>query len=674
MKEGILDYTKYRLKPPDELARLVEGVDRIRVVHCQKCFRPYREDKEPECLSLAELLGPASHKLAGCTQVDFLCQPSHAPDKFSFLEERGEADAAIGVIACGLGVQLVARLFPGTRVLALTDTIPRGGNATCVTAYHGIALGAEKCAACDQCYLDLTGGICPVVNCAKSLLNGPCGGAREGRCEVDPERNCAWIDIYERLGKQGRTFSGAVINRDFNRFAVEEREEVSRRQRERREEGFFGGVYPREEKEKTAGIAVVPFPEPPEAVIFLSQHVGSRAKPLVKEGDRVKRGQKLGEATGFISVPVHASVSGQVVALEERTHPAFQKPSLAVVIANDRQNRLDESVQPFSGWEKASGREVAAYLQEKGLVGLGGAAFPSHVKLLPPKPLDTLLINGCECEPFLNADNRLMIESPREVLAGVMLLRKILEVDEVVIGVEENKPEAIASLRENLGDFPGFTLQVLKTKYPQGAERMLVKRTLSRAVPEGGLPLEVGVAVFNVGTALAAYRAVFHGLPLIERVITLTGGDKGAAAAGNFLVKIGTPLKEIMAFVMGRETAALPAGFQVKMGGPMMGVLQQDIDSATVKGTTGFTVLNSPAVELSADRECIKCGRCVEVCPMELYPLHYARYGQREQWDECRKHKVKNCIECGCCDYVCSSKIALTDLIRKAKKNVDNQD
>jgi len=292
------------------------------------------------------------------------------------------------------------------------------------------------------------------------------------------------------------------------------------------------------------------------------------------------------------------------------------------------------------------------------------------VKLSPPKPVDTLVVNGCECEPYLNADNRVMIERPEDILKGIKIVQRVLGVQNIIIGVEENKPEAIEKLKGS-GSFPGVTVTSLKTKYPEGAERMLVKKLLDRDVPAGGLPLDVGVVVLNVSTILAIYEAIYEGLPLIQRVITISG--EGLKRKGNFIIKIGTALQDIIDLCFDGDRKKLFEKCQIKMGGPMMGILQEDLNSAVIKGTTGFTILAKYPVQLSEERECIKCGRCVEVCPMELYPLYYAYYGKKEMWEEALKYDVENCIECGCCDYICSSKINLLSFIKKAKRYAHNK-
>jgi len=412
------------------------------------------------------------------------------------------------------------------------------------------------------------------------------------------------------------------------------------------------------------------FPEPETVVIFLAQHAGRRAEPLVKSGDRVRVGQKIGEATAFISAPVHSSVSGKVISLQERVHPASQEKDLAIIIENNGENQLDPSIQPAGNFEELTAQTLLKIIREKGLVGLGGAMFPTYVKLSSPKPIDTLIINGCECEPYLNSDNRVMIEYPQEIFTGIRIVEKILGINKIFLGVEENKAEAIKNLTDFSNKPSNLEIISLKTKYPQGAEKMLIKRILGREVPERGLPLDVGVVVLNVSTVFAIYQAVIRGVPLTQRIITVCG--EGLSKPGNYLMKIGTSFKDIVDYCfVGGEREFLKDN-QLKMGGPVMGISQLSLDTNVIKGTTGLTVLRKYPLGVSPERDCIKCGRCVEVCPVELYPLYYAFYGKRGEWAKAVEYKVEDCIECGCCEYICSSKISLLSFIKKEKQYASN--
>ncbi|MBE0431558.1 MAG: electron transport complex subunit RsxC [Dehalococcoidia bacterium] len=662
-----MDYTKFRLKPDREVREVLEQTNRMFVVSCGKCYKTFeREEGDEQYSHVLEVLGEDGSKAAGHLTIDFLCNEVLSEKKISGLDLSG-CDS-IGVISCGLGIQFVARLVDGMPVYALADSLPHSLNYPAEVGYHGISLEEEKCAACGQCYLNLTGGICPITNCAKALLNGPCGGATAGKCEVNSSVDCAWVRIYERLeSRREPSASEYVPPRDHSRPSWKLENDLSLQNRMLRGEGFYGGVHPLEHKEATADRRIESFPEPRTAIIFLCQHAGKRARPLVEVGYRVKVGQKIGEADGFVSASIHSSISGKVVAIEERPYPAAPTNELAVVIENDGKNELDPGIQPREDFDELSKEALLEIIKQSGIVGLGGAMFPTHVKLSPPKPVDTLLVNGCECEPYLNADNRLMIEHPQEILAGLRIVQKILGVDRVLVGVEENKPEAIAALSGFAESSPSVEIVCLKTKYPQGAERALIKRLTGRVVPPPprGLPFDTGVIVSNVATLFAVYQAVVKGLPLFQRVITVSG--EGLTRPGNYLVKIGTPIRDIIEHCYGNNVDGLLEEYDVKMGGQIMGIPQANMDSSVVKGTTGLTVVRKYPVAVSEERDCIKCGRCVEVCPMQLYPLFYGYYGKKGELARAIEHKVEECVECGCCEFICAAKIALLSFIRQEK-------
>ena len=665
LETNLVDYTKFRLKPEEEIREIFRGVNHIFILWCSKCYKKFEEESQEEYDELLGILGEDSKKIVGQIKIDFLCNNFLSKKKILSLNF-SDCDS-VGVISCGLGVQFVAQVLEEKAVYTLADSVPQSGNAASEVGYHGVSLEKEKCAGCSQCYLNLTGGICPVINCAKGLLNGPCGGAKDGKCEVNPDLDCAWEKIYERVKKQGKGLTLESIQiRDYSKPLLKLKGELSLQNQTLREESFYGGLYPSEKKEETEDKKIENFPEPKVVTIFLSQHTGRKARSLVKLGDKVKMGQKIGEADGFISAPIHSSISGTVISLKEQIHPVSQTKDLAVIIENDGKNQLHFLIQPRKDFENLTKEDLLKIIGEKGIVGLGGAMFPTHVKLSSPKPIDTLIINGCECEPYLSCDNRIMIEHPKEIFTGIRIASKILGVKKIFIGVEDNKPEALASLKDSLDRPSSLEIISLKTKYPQGAEKMLIKKITNREVPEKGLPLDVGVVVLNVGTVLAIYEAVVEDLPLIQRVVTISG--ENLSREGNYLVRIGTPFKDIIQYCFGEEGKELLERYELKMGGPMMGVSQINWNSALIKGTTGLTFLKKYPIEASPERDCIRCGRCVEVCPMELYPLYYAFYGKKEEWGKAKEYKVENCIECGCCEFICSSKIPLLSFIKKEKQ------
>jgi len=421
-----------------------------------------------------------------------------------------------------------------------------------------------------------------------------------------------------------------------------------------------GGIHPPEEK-NTKDLPIKQAREPKKVVIPLQQHTGVPCQPLVKVGEEVKVGQKIGEINAFVSAPVHSSVSGKVLAIEPHPHPAGGIVP-AIIIESDGENTLSEEVKPQANPENLTPEEIKKIIHEAGIVGLGGAAFPTHVKLSPPKEkkINALILNGAECEPYLTADYRLMVERPGEIISGMKLLMKALGVEKGFIGIEDNKPEAIEKLRaksEELGE--KIEIVELKTKYPQGSEKHLIKAILDREVPSGGLPLDVGVVVNNVGTAFAVYEAVVKGSPLIKRAVTVSGD--GIKEPQNLEVKIGALFQDLI-----EQSGGFNGQPQrVIMGGPLMGIAQYTTEVPVVKGTTGILVFKDNGVIQS--RPCIRCGKCIDVCPMYLMPTMYALLVEHKKWEEVEKYNILDCIECGCCAYVCPSKIPLVHYIKYGK-------
>ena len=649
------DLTKYRLKPKEELAGVLRGTDDIFVIACGKCFKEYSAGDEPECDLFTAVAEAEGKNVTGAVVLDFLCNKPQTVRKLKDAIPAGTK--SVFVISCGLGVQTIADIA-GLPAYAACDSVG-------VRGQHGMALTGKICGACAQCYLNLTGGICPVADCSKSLLNGQCGGAKEGRCEVDPEKDCAWEKIQRRLAKTGRLWElrrQPVQLRDWSKADHRSITEYVKSIREKRLDGFYGGVHPAERKDMSGHGGLRRFPAPEVVVIPLSMHTGRPAEPIVREGDYVKVGRKIGEQAGFISAPVHSGVSGEVIAVEERKHPVTGQRGLSVVIRNDGLDLIDDSVTPNRDIEELSADEIIGIVREKGIVGMGGAGFPAYVKLRPGKPIEAVLLNGCECEPMLCADHQVMLCFPDEVIYGLRAMMKAVSAPRGVIVVEDNKPDAAGLLREKARPFDNIEVVTVRTKYPQGAEKMLVKRILGRSVPRGGLPADAGAVVSNVSTSKAIADAIMTGMPLVERVVCVTGERIARPCSG--IVKIGTPLRAVIdqcGGITGDDDVT------VKTGGPMMGVTQDDPDVPVIKATNGIIAF---ATDHVTPAECIRCGRCVDVCPMELLPLRIARYPEESDAEKLAGLDIMDCIECRCCEFICSSKIPLVSKIREGKAAV----
>lgn len=407
--------------------------------------------------------------------------------------------------------------------------------------------------------------------------------------------------------------------------------------------------------------------EPRLVVIHLSQHLGAPCRPLVQKGSRVEVGQKLGDSDARIAAPVHASVSGQVVAVEPRLHPVLGRPELAVVIESDGEGRVYPGIQPPPGIEELDSPAIRSIIRDAGLVGLGGAAFPTAVKVtpLPDKPIDTFILNGAECEPFLTDDYRLMVEEAPTIILGMKALMKAIPVSRGYIGIEDDKPEAISAMMKAAASEPGLEVMVLKTRYPQGAEKQLVKAILGRRVPPPpGLPLDVGVVVNNVGTAHALAVTLKTGMPLVERVVTVTGS--AIAIPSNLRAKLGTLFSDLILECGGYS---VPPG-KLVMGGPMMGVAQHTAEVSVIKATSGILALAGDEAWHGDPTPCIRCARCVDVCPMELLPVFIGAYAERGQWETTDRYHAVDCLECGLCSYICPARRPLVQTIRLAKNQI----
>ncbi len=417
-------------------------------------------------------------------------------------------------------------------------------------------------------------------------------------------------------------------------------------------------------KEATENKAILVMGAPPVVTIPMQQHIGAPCEPIVAVGDHVKIGQKIGESKKYVCAPIHASVSGRVTAVEPRSLLNGQKV-MSVVIENDGQE--EQLTNSPSDVKKMSPKAIREAVKEAGIVGMGGAGFPTHIKLDPPKPVDTILINGAECEPYLTCDHRLMVEKPAELVGGLRAIMKAAGASRGIIGIEGNKPDAVAILKETIKDDPDLSIVVLQVRYPQGAEKQLIKAVLNREVPSGALPCEVGCVVNNVHTAIAVYQALTEGVPSYERVVTISGG--AVLDPRNVLVRIGTPVQALLDYCGGLmgEPAVIVSG------GPMTGPPVVNLEGPVVKNLSGILALTPEEVDFDENRPCIRCARCVNACPMGLAPNMLGLYSDKGLYDEAAKIGLRDCIECGLCSYVCPSRRALVTWIKSGKAGLAAQ-
>ena len=425
---------------------------------------------------------------------------------------------------------------------------------------------------------------------------------------------------------------------------------------------FRHGIHPPEAKELTRALPIRRMPFPDEVVLPLRQHAGKPARLCVKVGDHVERGDQVGEADGFVSVPIHASAAGTVAAVEWWPHPDGSMAE-SVRLRVDRFAPQVARPRLVPHWEGLTPAQVVAAVQEAGVVGLGGAAFPTHVKLAPPKDLTvhTLIINGAECEPYLTSDHRIMVEFPGRVHFGIRVMLHAMNAKRCVIGVEKNKPDAIAALQATIPPDLDVRVLPLTVKYPQGAEKMLVKSVAGVEVPSGKLPVTVGVVVQNVGSVAAIAEVFETGLPLIERIVTVSG--HGLRRPANLIVPVGTKLKDVLAQCDGVS----PEAAEVIVGGPMMGLAQANLDAPVIKGTTGIVVLTGRETRGVAIYPCIHCGRCLDACPVFLNPSLLGDLARTNRYEEMAAHHLADCMLCGSCAYVCPSNIPLSQMFQAGK-------
>ena len=429
---------------------------------------------------------------------------------------------------------------------------------------------------------------------------------------------------------------------------------------------FPGGIHPHEfgqGKSATNGQPSRSAQPPQRVAISMAQHIGAPCNPLVKPGQRVLMGQKIGEPRGFMGASVHSSVSGTVKALETR-FMAGGGSAQVVVIENDFQDEWDPDIVPCQDPDSMSREELTAYVREKGIVGLGGAAFPTSIKLATPpdKPIDYVIVNGAECEPFLTSDHRMMLENPEGVVDGLNWAMKISGARTGIIAVEQNKPDAIAALEQAVTGTP-YTVQPLMVKYPQGGEKQLIQAVTGRQVPSGKLPMDAGCIVMNVSTAAALSNAFKTGRPITERIVTITGDIPQPA---NLTARIGTAIGELI-----DQCGGLPADtLKVIAGGPMMGLALSSMATPVVKATGGVLIINRAHGKVAPESNCIRCGRCVEACPIHLMPLRLNELILHDRFDQAEAANALDCIECGSCSYVCPAKRELALSIRMGKREI----
>ena len=432
-------------------------------------------------------------------------------------------------------------------------------------------------------------------------------------------------------------------------------------------QAFFGGVHPNDMKAATNEKAIEKLAPPAQVVIPMSQHIGAPCKPLVAVGDKVKVGQRIGEPGGFVSAPIHASVSGTVVAVEPRPY-SMGGTMLSVVIENDFEDTLSEEVKAPDNVDALTPEQMAELVKNAGIVGMGGATFPTHVKISSGfGKVDTVIINAAECEPYITGDHRTILERPEELLGGCRLLAKMFGLDKVHIGIETNKQNAIDLLNKLVAETKApVVVDALHCRYPQGAEKQLCQAITGKQVPSGALPSEIGCAVFNVNTTCAIFRAVTQGMPVVSKVVTVSGS--GVIEPKNVECPIGTPVSNLFDACGGLKDET----FKLVMGGPMMGLAQYTTEVSVGKGTGAMLAFAESEEQTVAQPHCIRCGKCVGACPMRLEPVYLYMYEEKNMLEELEAAHVLDCIECGACTYTCPARLHLTHSCRVGKQKINN--
>lgn len=430
---------------------------------------------------------------------------------------------------------------------------------------------------------------------------------------------------------------------------------------------FKGGIHPDDGKEYTKDIPIRAVDGASEHVFPLQQHIGAPLSPLVGVGDRVRVGEKIADSDAFVSAPLHSSISGTVKAVENRLHPNGVQ-TMSIVVENDGSYELDEKVKPAGELCDLSPEDIRRIVREAGIVGMGGAGFPTHVKITPPKDkkIEYVIVNGAECEPYITSDHRTLLEQPEMVLFGLKALMRVFGIDEGYIAIEQNKPDAILLVEEYLAktEYAGMKLCEMRTKYPQGAEKQLIYAVTGREVPSGRLPADVGVVVVNVDTAAAIATAIKTGMPSIKRIVTVSGGAVSEPA--NLEVRLGASFE----YVFDKAGGFSKEPKKIIMGGPMMGQAQESLDVPIVKGTSAILAFDNAPSLYNEHEACIRCGKCVSVCPMRLMPLYLKMYAQKGDWEMCERYHALDCMECGACSYICPGKQHPLQSIRTAKQKL----
>ncbi|NLC49676.1 MAG: electron transport complex subunit RsxC [Bacteroidales bacterium] len=428
----------------------------------------------------------------------------------------------------------------------------------------------------------------------------------------------------------------------------------------------IGGIHPKENK-FSAGKSIESIAIPTQVIVLLAQHIGAPCQPVVKRGDEVKVGTLLGKSVGFVSANIHSSVSGKVKKIDKALDASgYKREAIFIDVEGDDWEETIDRTDTLVRECNLSAKEIIEKIASAGIVGMGGATFPTHVKLTPPPgtKAEMLIINGVECEPYLTADHTLMMQKTEEILVGTQLLMKTVNVNKAVIGIENNKPDAIQKFTQAAKSYPGIAVQALKVQYPQGGEKQLIDAVMRRQIASGALPISVGAIVQNVGTAFAVYEAVQKNKPLVERVVTVTGKD--VTNPCNVLSRIGIPLRDLIVFAGG-----LPENTgKVISGGPMMGKAIASIDIPVTKGTSGVLIIATLEARRKQMKDCIRCAKCVSICPMGLNPTTLMTLTEYEVWDKAEKEKITDCIECGSCSFICPSDRPLLDYIRLGKGKV----